>query len=112
VYGYEVLLGFGVGAYLQAGYAVIQGVLDPSQMSYAITFMLVGQLLGIALGLSISGATFVNVALAGLQKIIPDVPRMQLEGALSGTSGSFFSTLSPELQDQALAVIMDTLQKV
>jgi hypothetical protein len=112
VYGYEVLLGFGVGAYLQAGYAVIQGVLDPSHMSYAITFMLVGQLLGIALGLSISGAVFVNIALAGLQDILPYVPRVQLEGALSGTSGSFFATLSPELQEQALTIIMETLQKV
>ena len=43
VYGYEILLGVGVGAYLQAGYSVIQGVLDPIHMSYAVTFMLLGQ---------------------------------------------------------------------
>ena len=42
VYGYEFLLGVGVGSYLQAGYAVIQGVLDPSHMSYAVTFILLG----------------------------------------------------------------------
>jgi len=36
------LLGVGVEAYLQAGYAVIQGVLDPSHMSYGVTFMLLG----------------------------------------------------------------------
>ena len=43
VYGYEILLGFGVGAYLQAGYSVIQGILDPIHMSYGVTFMLLGE---------------------------------------------------------------------
>ena len=42
VYGFEIILGVGVGAYLQAGYAVIQGVLEPIHMSYGVTFMLLG----------------------------------------------------------------------
>lgn len=42
VYGYQILLGFGVGAFLQAGYAVIQGILDVQHMAYGVTFMLVG----------------------------------------------------------------------
>ena len=107
-----MLLGIGVGAYLQAGYAVIQGLLEPVHRAYAISFMLVGQLLGISLGLSISGATFVNIALSGLQTIFPDAPRVELEAVLSGASGSFFQTLSTELQERSLDVIMSTLQKV
>lgn len=43
VYGYEILLGVGIGAYLQAGYSVIQGVLEPIHMSYGVTFMLLGK---------------------------------------------------------------------
>ncbi|KAL9023414.1 MAG: hypothetical protein Q9196_007218, partial [Gyalolechia fulgens] len=40
IYGYEVLLGVGSGAYIQAGYGVIQAIIEPSNMSYAITFMM------------------------------------------------------------------------
>lgn len=43
IYGYEVLLGIGTGAYIQAGYAVIQAVVDPADMSYAISFMMIGE---------------------------------------------------------------------
>lgn len=44
IYGYEVLTGIGLGCYLQSGYAVIQGVLGPAHMAYAVTFMLLGKL--------------------------------------------------------------------
>ncbi|KAL9045292.1 MAG: hypothetical protein Q9214_001642 [Letrouitia sp. 1 TL-2023] len=111
VYGYEILLGVGVGAYLQAGYAVIQGVLEPVHMAYGVSFMLLGQLGGIALGLSISGAVFVNTALNGLQRVLPDVLRSQLEGAISGTSGDFLRTLDGRERVESLEVVMGSLRK-
>ncbi|KAI4170613.1 MAG: hypothetical protein LQ343_004845 [Gyalolechia ehrenbergii] len=111
VYGYEILLGVGIGAYLQAGYAVIQGVLEPVHMAYGVTFILLGQLGGIALGLSISGAVFVNRALSRLQAVLPNVPHEQLESAVSGTSGGFFASLDPVQREQGLAVIMASLQE-
>lgn len=52
IYGIEVLIGIGCGTNIQAGYAVIQLVVEPAMMSYAITFMMVAQILGITLGLS------------------------------------------------------------
>ncbi|KAL9609777.1 MAG: hypothetical protein Q9167_005473 [Letrouitia subvulpina] len=111
VYGYEVLLGLGVGAYLQAGYAVIQGVLAPVHMAYGVSFVLLGQLGGIALGLSVSGAVFVNTALNGLQSVLPDVPRSQLQGAISGTSGNFLRTLDGRERAESLEVFMASLRK-
>lgn len=72
----------------------------------------VGQLLGIALSLSISGAAFVNTAINGLQKILPNVPRQKLQAAISGTSGGFFETLDPATKAMmTLDVIMGSLQK-
>lgn len=71
-----------------------------------------GQLSGIALALSISGATFVNTALNSLQRLLPSVPRQQLQAAISGTSGNFFATLDPEITSAALEIIMSSLQKV
>ena len=43
LYGYQVILGIGLGAYLQSGYAVIQAVLSPSDLAYAVSFMLSGK---------------------------------------------------------------------
>lgn len=97
-------------------------------MSYGVTFMLLGQsstrhetttllmisagqLGGIALSLSISGAVFINTALHSLQKLLPSVPRQQLQAAISGTSGNFFATLDPKIKFAALDIIMSSLQK-
>ena len=72
----------------------------------------IGQLSGIALGLSITGSVFVNTALSGLQKLLPYVPRQQLQAAISGTSGDYFTTLDPAIQAKALDIIMSSLQKM
>ena len=43
IYGYQVLLGLGAGAYAQAGYAVIQAIVEPAMMAYGIGFMMLGE---------------------------------------------------------------------
>lgn len=45
IYGFEVMIAIGAGAYAQAGYAVIQAVVDPADMTNAITFIMIGKLL-------------------------------------------------------------------
>lgn len=67
---------------------------------------------GIALGLSLSGAVFVNRAVAGLTSVLPDVPRSQLQLAVSGTSGSYFKSLPHDKQVLAIEVIVQALSKV
>lgn len=44
IYGYEVLIAFGTGSIVQAGYAVIQTIVPPAEMSYGITYTMVGTL--------------------------------------------------------------------
>lgn len=109
VFGMEILLGVGIGCFLQAGYAVIQGVLDPANMAYGVSFMLFGQLLGITLGLSIGGAVFVNTALDGLRPLLPDVSSDQLQSALAGLAGDFLDNLNDVLQRQVLTTIVDAI---
>lgn len=110
IYGIEVLIGIGTGTHIQAGYAVIQVVVEPAMMSYAITFMMVAQILGITLGLSLSGAVFVNTALDSLSSLLP-LSKAQLQPALSGLSGEFFRTLPLEQQTTVIRVLVDTLCK-
>ncbi|KAL8728429.1 MAG: hypothetical protein Q9166_005391 [cf. Caloplaca sp. 2 TL-2023] len=111
IYGYEVILGVGTGAYIQAGYGVIQAIMEPSNMSYAITFLMLAQLLGITLGLSISGAIFLNKAINGLSKVLPDVARDEIQTAVLGASSDFFRTLPAEVRRNAINVIVDALDR-
>lgn len=43
IYGYEVMVAFGAGSFVQASFSVIQTIVTPAEMSYGITLMLVGR---------------------------------------------------------------------
>ncbi|QYS95306.1 MFS domain-containing protein [Trichoderma simmonsii] len=98
--------------FVQAGYAVIQAVVSPTDLAYAISFMMLAQLGGIALGLSIAGSIFINKSLAGLSSVLPDIPRSQLQFAIAGTSGDLIRSLPDTLRDQAIASIVVALRSV
>ena len=70
------------------------------------------QLGGIALGLAVASAAFLNRALSNLQRVLPHTPRDVLVQAVSGTSGSFFQTLPPTIRQTALDVLIGDLRKV
>ena len=112
IYGFEVLIGVGAGCFIQAGYAVIQAVTPPAELSYAISFMMLAQLGGIAFGLAISGAVFVNKAVEGLTLVLPDATPEQLQLALAGTSGHYLQSLSDEVRGRATDAIVSALQSV
>ncbi|KAL8654818.1 MAG: hypothetical protein Q9210_001276 [Variospora velana] len=111
IYGYEVLLGIGTGAYIQAGYGVIQAIIEPAKMAYAISFIMLAQLLGIALGLSISGAVFLNKAISGLSNVLPDVSRDEIQNAVLGVSGDLFGILPADVRRNATNAIVNAIDK-
>ncbi|KAM3519981.1 hypothetical protein MY4038_009601 [Beauveria bassiana] len=111
LYGFQVLLGAGVGLYLQAGFAVILAVIEMSNMTYGVTFMLFAQLLGTTSGLSFSGAVFTNTALQNLRRLLPDVSAEELQRALSGAAGDFFQKLDADTRKAVLRTIMSAINK-
>lgn len=48
IYGYEVLLALGSGAFIQAGYTVIYLFIKPEDGAYGVSFMSLGSLLALA----------------------------------------------------------------
>ncbi|MCJ1392118.1 hypothetical protein MMC18_004985 [Xylographa bjoerkii] len=112
IYGYEVLVAIGSGAFIQAGYATIQTVVAPSDTAQAIAFMMLAQFAGIVLGLSIAGAVFINEALGALRAIFPTIPDAQLRQLLSGTSSSVLDNVPPGLMAEAVAAIVYSLRRV
>ncbi|KAF7182714.1 hypothetical protein CNMCM7691_002375 [Aspergillus felis] len=93
LYGLEVVLGLGAGSYTQAAFGVIQAVTTPSEAADGLALMLLAQLTGMTLGLSTTGAVFVNVAQNGLFKLLPNLPRDQVSQIVSGTSSGLLKTL-------------------
>lgn len=107
--GFEALLGICGGAFVQAAYAVIQAVVAPEDLGYAVSFMMIGmynhnypflqpttikkkktkqltypaQIGGIALDLAISNAIFVSSATLQLQDLLTRYPKDQLQAAVS-----------------------------
>ncbi|KAF1844287.1 MFS general substrate transporter [Cucurbitaria berberidis CBS 394.84] len=101
IYGYEVLTSF----------AVIQTITSREHMSHGLGFIMIAQLLGVTLALSISGAVFVNQAMDGLSKVLVDSTREQLQSALRGLSGDL-GALGEEQRNAALNVVVKCLAKV
>lgn len=129
IYGLEIVLGFGAGAYTQAAFAVIQAVVALADAPNGLTLMLLGsslcspiifpantecaaQLSGMTLGLSISGAVFVNSASNDLFALLPEYPQSQVRQIVSGTSSQLLSSLSETLREQALVVIVSAWQNM
>jgi len=81
-------------------------------MAYAISFMMLAQLGGIAFGLAIAGAVFINDAVTNLSAVLPDATREQLQFALAGTSGHYLSSLGEEVRAKATDAIVRALGKV
>ncbi|KAJ5972566.1 Major facilitator superfamily domain general substrate transporter [Penicillium vulpinum] len=112
LYGLQIVLGLGAGAYTQAAFAVIQAVVQPGEESNGLTLMLLAQLCGLTFGLSISGAVFVNTASNGLFALLPDYPQSQVRQIVSGTSSKLLESISEKLREQALAVIVSSWQNI
>lgn len=70
----------------------------------------IAQLCGLALGLSVAGAIFLNLAEDRLAVLLPAIPRAELQQFVSGTSSSLFDTLAPDIRAQALDILVEALR--
>ncbi|KAL2159568.1 hypothetical protein VTH06DRAFT_2137 [Thermothelomyces fergusii] len=112
IYGFEVLTGVGTGCFIQAGYAVIQAVTPAAELAYALGYMMLAQLAGIALGLAVAGAVFVNGAVARLAAVLPGASPAQLQLAVSGTSGAYLGSLPPGARAAVVDALVAALRNV
>ncbi|ROW17640.1 hypothetical protein VPNG_00856 [Cytospora leucostoma] len=109
IYGFQILIGIGTGCFIQAGYAVIQAMVAPAEMAYAISFMMLAQLGGVGLALSIAGSVFINQAVDGLAKLLPDTSRGDLQLIISGTSSSYLDSLPTGQRAAAIDAIVGAM---
>ncbi|KAI1119474.1 MFS general substrate transporter [Nemania sp. NC0429] len=111
VYAIEVFLGAGTGAYTQSSFAVSQSVVPSAEAPNALALMMIAQLSGLTFSLSIAGAVFVNTAQEALYKLLPDVPRAQVQDLVAGATSNLIHTLPENVREAALEIIVSSLNK-
>ncbi|KAL4746946.1 hypothetical protein BDW72DRAFT_206901 [Aspergillus terricola var. indicus] len=108
IYGLEAVLGLGLGLYVQASFAVIQAVTSPADSAYGLTMMIFAQLTGMTIGMSVTGAIFVNLAQNHLFALLPDFPPAQVSSLVSGTRSGLLKTLPESTRNLTLeAIVLD-----
>jgi hypothetical protein len=107
IYGYTILIGFGVGLFAQASFSVAQAVVKPEMVPASVGFISTGQIFGITLALAIANALFLNKSEAGIHAILPNTPIEEIQQMIAGTGSRLFQSLSPAIRGQVLDVIVD-----
>ncbi|KAF5674782.1 major facilitator superfamily transporter [Fusarium circinatum] len=110
IYGYTIILGTGVGCFCQAGFAVAQMKVKPTEIPYSVGFMTVGQMLGIVFGTGMSGALFVNYGQQALQRVFPHVSKTEIADALAGVGSGLIDSAKPDVKAEAIHGITRAIQ--
>lgn len=97
--------------FIQASFSVAQARVPASRASDAAPFIALAQNLGIVLALAISGAVFQNQALDELQKLLPQMSRNQLRGAITGSNSSIFKQISAANRERALRAVVGAMSR-
>lgn len=97
---------------MQLGYVVAQAISPKFESEATISFVMQGQLLGLIITLTIAGSLFITNSIKGLTAIFPNVSAADIKGAIAGTNAEFLKTLPLELQNEALAAIVQSMDTV
>lgn len=111
IYGYTVILGVGVGMWLQAPFSVAQAVVEPHDIPAVVSFMMLGQYVGITFALAIANTVFLNDTERAIAAILPDVSTETITEAMEGASNGFFQSLDGDVQTQVLEAIVAATDK-
>ncbi|KAI8166777.1 hypothetical protein K4K49_009178 [Colletotrichum sp. SAR 10_70] len=111
IYGYTVLIGFGIGIFFQASFSVPQAVVDPKNVAAGIRFMTLAQYLGNTTALAIANSLFLNVAETKVQKILPEMSTSEIEAAISGIAVGFVERFDDGVKGRVADTIVDSIDK-
>ncbi|POS86687.1 hypothetical protein EPUL_001834 [Erysiphe pulchra] len=106
VYGYSIILGWGLGLFAQCGFAVAQALVEPSVVPLAVGFMSCAQLTGITITLSGANSIFLNRAKSSIVALLPGVPQELISSAIAGAGSRFVKNLDGELREKVLAAVV------
>ncbi|RYP76537.1 hypothetical protein DL770_007208 [Monosporascus sp. CRB-9-2] len=112
IYGYTALVGF-AGFYVAGGFAVMQALVPVEDLSNAVGFQSIAQVLGTVTFLSVSGNVFFNSAASLITPLLPsDTSPEFIHDLIGGTSSHAFQSLSDELAGPVVVSIAASIRNV
>lgn len=112
IYGYSILLAVGAGAFVQTSFSVAQGKVEPRMIPLAIGFITAGQIGGVTISLAIANSVFLNKSTNGIQALLPDLPKDQVQAAISGAGSAFLAALDDRTKRLVLEAIVNAMKNV
>ncbi|KAH9903907.1 MFS multidrug transporter-like protein [Xylariomycetidae sp. FL2044] len=111
IYGYTVIIGAGVGMWLQVPFSVAQAFVAPEDIPAAVGLVMLGQFVGITISLAIANTVFLNDAERSITALLPGVSSETIEDAIQGATSGFLATLDENLRAQVLDAIVAAMNK-
>ncbi|ETS84281.1 hypothetical protein PFICI_02306 [Pestalotiopsis fici W106-1] len=111
IYGYTVILGSGVGMWLQVPFSVAQAFVAPADIPAAVGLVMLGQFVGITISLAIANTVFLNGAEQSIAALLPGVSPETIKDAMEGATSGFLATLDDNLRAQVLDAIVAAMAK-
>ncbi|KAL9091340.1 MAG: hypothetical protein Q9165_004974 [Trypethelium subeluteriae] len=105
IYGYTIILGSGVGSYVQASFPVAQAKAKSEDSSNVLALMSLAQQIGLAIGFSVANAIFINRASNLIAKILPHTSRAEVQAMISGIGSYVFADLSSSTKQDVLNAV-------
>ncbi|KAK6071131.1 MFS drug efflux [Seiridium cupressi] len=111
IYGYTVILGAGVGMWLQVPFSAAQAFVAPADIPAAVGLVMLGQFVGITISLAIANTVFLNDSERAIAAILPGVSPESIKEAMEGATSGFLATLDDSLRAQVLDAIVAAMSK-
>ncbi|MCJ1350604.1 MAG: hypothetical protein MMC33_000585 [Icmadophila ericetorum] len=112
IYGFEILMGLGAGAYIQASFPVMIAMVDPENTAFASSWIMFAQLCGDNITLAIASAVFTSRSFTSVSALLPNYPATDIQTAVAGFSGSFFQHLPIDVRGKVLDIVVSSLDTV
>ncbi|KAI9650914.1 hypothetical protein NHQ30_000949 [Ciborinia camelliae] len=111
IYGFTILIGFGVGLFSQASFSVAQAVVPSSMVSSAVGFITCAQVGGVTIALAIANSVFLNGSQEKIHALLPDLPLAVIQQAIAGAGSEFVRGLTEAQQVLVIGAIVESMGK-
>lgn len=111
IYGYTIMTGFGAGLFLQASFSVAQASVPVDMIASAVGFITCAQVMGTTIALALANSLFLNKSQTLISNILPGRSLEEIQGAITGSTSAFETSLSAAQKAQVLTAIVTSMSK-
>jgi hypothetical protein len=111
IYGFEIMIAFGVGLIFQIGYAVASAKAPPKRAADSIGFINVAQIGSISITLAIAGSIFQNLGYLNLKHALEGYgfSELELRSALAGSVSEVLKRGDAVVKELAVKAVVKTV---